>query len=530
MSLEMLQVAEAVAKQKGIERDSIIEAMENAIKLGVEKRLGGFPNIKAHIDRVTGDITINRLWEIVEVAMEPVEAFQIKKYLNGGEVDMKASVDEKGNLSDKNDDQIAHEFALEMNPEAKIGEFISEVIEDENFGRITAQSAKQVIVQKVREAEREKQFKMYQDKVGQLVEGTVKRVDRRGVIVDLFDAEGFVPQNELLPREMLRQGNTVLVYIYEVNDEPKGHQIMLSRTHPQFVQKLFEREVPEIESGLVEVMGVARDAGLKTKVAVKACDRNIDPVGSCVGIRGSRVQTIIDQINGERIDIINYSEDTAEFLINAISPAEVAKVVIDEENRKMEVVVSEDNLSLAIGKRGQNVRLTSILTGWAIDIMTQAEEEEKRKQEQELIINQFTEALDVDADFATILIEEGFTNVEQLLMVEIDELSEIEGLDAEVAAELQTRAETFVENRQAELEKAGVEKELIELENMSKEILAVLLKEKVKTLDDFAELATDELLDMLPKGMLNNTQASDMIIRARAHWFTEDEVKEEAAK
>ena len=522
MSLEMLQVADAVAKQKGIERDSVLEAMENAIKLGVEKRLGGFPNVDVSIDKVDGDITINRLWEVVEVCMEPVEDFQVKRYLNGHEVEMKASVDARGNLADQNDNQIAFDAAQEINPDIKIGEYISEVIQDEEFGRITAQSAKQVIVQKVRDAERSKQYNLYKDQVGTLVDGVVKRVDRRGVIIDLFDAEGFLPQSEMLPREMFRQGANVTGYIFEVNDELKGHQIQISRSHPKFVEKLFEREVPEIETGLVEVVSVARDSGLRTKIAVKAADRNIDPVGACVGIRGSRVQNIIEQLNGERIDIVNYSDDAAEFLINAISPAEVAKVVIDEETKRMEVVVTEDNLSAAIGKRGQNVRLTSILTGWAIDIMTVAEEEEKRAQEQNFLIEQFTTALDVDADFAELLIEEGFTNVEQLLMVEIDELTEIEGLDEDVAKELQNRAEVFVGQRAEELAKAGVEAELIELEGMSKEILSVLVKQEVKTLDDFAELATDELLDMLPKGMLNQSQAETMILKAREHWFTEE--------
>jgi N utilization substance protein A len=528
MSLEMLQVAEAVAKQKGIEKDSVVEAMENAIQLGVEKKIGGFPTIEVAISRVDGDITINRLWEVVEITMEPVDDQQFKRYLNGHEVEMKASVDARGNLADQNDNQIVLEAAQEINPEIQLGEYISEILPNEEFGRITAQSAKQVIVQKVRDAERSKQYNLYKDKVGMLVDGVVKRVDRRGVVVDLFDAEGFIPQSEMLPREVLRQGANVTGYIFEVNDELKGHQIQISRTHPKFVEQLFNREVPEIESGLVEVMAVARDAGLRTKIAVKAIDRNIDPVGACVGIRGSRVQTIIEQLNGERIDIINYSDEPAEFLINAIAPAEVAKVLIDEESNKIEVVVAEDNLSAAIGKRGQNVRLTSILTGWGIDVMTIAEEEEKRKQEQNFLIEQFTTALDVDADFAELLIEEGFSNVEQLLMVEVDELAEIEGLDEEVAAELQNRAEVFVENRQAELEKAGVEKDLIELEGMNKEILAVLAKNDVKTLDDFAELATDELLDFLPKGMLSNAKASDMILKARAHWFTEEETAEEA--
>lgn len=519
----MLQVAETVAKQKGIDKDSILEAMESAIQMGVEKKVGGFPKIDVNIDRVDGEITINRLWKVVEVAMEPVEFADIKRYLNAHEVDMKASVDSRGNLADQNDDQIALEAAQEINPEIQLDEYISEVLPNEDFGRIAAQSAKQVIVQKVRDAEREKQYELYKDQVGTLVDGVVKRVDRRGVVVDLFDADAFLPQSELLPREVLRQGANISAYLFEVDNELKGHQIQVSRTHPKFVEKLFEREVPEIESGLVEVMAVARDAGLRTKIAVKAGDRNIDPVGACVGIRGSRVQSIIEQLNGERIDVINYSDDAAEFLVNAISPAEVAKVLIDEESKKMEVVVTEDNLSSAIGKRGQNVRLTSILTGWAIDIMTVAEEEEKRVEEQNYLISQFTTALDVDADFATILIEEGFSDVEQLLMVEVDELAEIEGLDEEVAAELQNRAEVFVNKRQKALEKAGVEADLIDLEGMNKEILAVLAKNEIKTLDDFAELATDELLEFLPKGMLTESQASNMIIKARAHWFEEDE-------
>ena len=400
-----------------------------------------------------------------------------------------------------------------------------------DFGRIAAQSAKQVIVQKVRDAERQRQFLEFKDRVGEIVNGLVKRVEFGNVVVDLGRAEAMARRDELLPRESFRQGERVRAYIYDVRQEPRGPQIFLSRTHPQFMAKLFAQEVPEIYDGIIEIKAVARDPGSRAKIAVISRDSGIDPVGACVGMRGSRVQAVVGELQGEKIDIIPWSPDPATFVVNALAPAEVAKVVMDEEQRRVEVVVPDDQLSLAIGRRGQNVRLGSQLTGWDIDILTEAEESERRTEEFRSRSKMFIDALDIDEVIAQLLVTEGFASLEEVAYVAVKDLADIEGFDPEIAAELQERARAALDRRDREYEERrrelGVEDDLAAFEELTPGMLVALGEKGVKTLDDFADLAGDELMELLAasdKGgvTLDLETANALIMRGRAHWF-EDE-------
>jgi N utilization substance protein A len=427
--------------------------------------------------------------------------------------------------------QIALAQAQHLNPEAEIGDFITDPLPPIDFGRIAAQSAKQVIVQKVRDAERQRQFLEFKDRVGEIVNGLVKRVEFGNVVVDLGRAEAMARRDELLPRESFRQGERVRAYIYDVREEPRGPQIFLSRTHPQFMAKLFAQEVPEIYDGIIEIKAVARDPGSRAKIAVISRDSGIDPVGACVGMRGSRVQAVVGELQGEKIDIIPWSPDPATFVVNALAPAEVAKVVMDEEQRRVEVVVPDDQLSLAIGRRGQNVRLGSQLTGWDIDILTEAEESERRTEEFRSRSKMFIDALDIDEVIAQLLVTEGFASLEEVAYVAIKDLADIEGFDPEIAAELQERARAALDRRDREYEERrhelGVEDDLAAFEELTPGMLVALGEKGVKTLDDFADLAGDELMELLAasdKGgvTLDLETANALIMRARAHWF-EDE-------
>ena len=415
-----------------------------------------------------------------------------------------------------------------MTPEAEIGDFITDPLPPIDFGRIAAQSAKQVIVQKVRDAERQRQFLEFKDRVGEIVNGLVKRVEFGNVVVDLGRAEAMARRDELLPRESFRQGERVRAYIYDVRQEPRGPQIFLSRTHPQFMAKLFAQEVPEIYDGIIEIKAVARDPGSRAKIAVISRDSGIDPVGACVGMRGSRVQAVVGELQGEKIDIIPWSPDPATFVVNALAPAEVAKVVMDEEQRRVEVVVPDDQLSLAIGRRGQNVRLGSQLTGWDIDILTEAEESERRTEEFRSRSRMFIDALDIDEVIAQLLVTEGFASLEEVAYVAVKDLADIEGFDPEIAAELQERARAALDRRDREYEERrrelGVEDDLAAFEELTPGILVALGEKGVKTLDDFADLAGDELMELLAasdKGgvTLDLETANALIMRARAHWF-----------
>jgi transcription termination/antitermination protein NusA len=495
---ELLQVADTVARDKGIDRDEVLEAMEQAIQKAGRSKYGQEYDIRAEIDRDNGEIRLLRFREVAE----PIE---------------------------NEATQIPLAEAQQLNPEAEIGDFITDPLPPIDFGRIAAQTAKQVIVQKVRDAERQRQFLEFKDRVSEIVNGLVKRVEFGNVVVDLGRAEGMLRRDELLPRESFRQGERVRAYVYDVRQEPRGPQIFLSRTHPQFMAKLFAQEVPEIYDGIIEIKAVARDPGSRAKIAVVSRDSGIDPVGACVGMRGSRVQAVVGELQGEKIDIVPWSPDPATFVVNALAPAEVAKVVMDEEQRRMEVVVPDDQLSLAIGRRGQNVRLASQLTGWDIDILTEAEESERRTEEFRSRSRMFIDALDIDDVIAHLLVTEGFTSLEEVAYVALEDLADIEGFDTEVAAELQERARVALERRDREYEERrqelGVSDELASLEPLTPGMLVALGENEIKTLDDFAGLAGDELVELLEKsdkGKLDLEEANALIMQARAHWY-EDE-------
>jgi transcription termination/antitermination protein NusA len=497
---ELLQVADSVARDKGIDRDEVLEAMEQAIQKAGRSKYGQEYDIRAEIDRRNGEIRLLRFREVADA------------------VENEAT-------------QIGRNEAQRLNPEAEIGDFITDPLPPIDFGRIAAQTAKQVIVQKVRDAERQRQFLEFRDRVGEIVNGLVKRVEFGNVVVDLGRAEAMLRRDELLPRESFRQGERVRAYIYDVRQELRGPQIFLSRTHPQFMAKLFAQEVPEIYDGIIEIKAVARDPGSRAKIAVISRDSGIDPVGACVGMRGSRVQAVVGELQGEKIDIVPWSPDPATFVVNALAPAEVAKVVMDEEQRRIEVVVPDDQLSLAIGRRGQNVRLASQLTGWDIDILTEAEESERRTEEFRNRSQMFIEALDIDDVIAHLLVTEGFTSLEEVAYVSLQDLADIEGFDPEVAAELQERARSSLERRDRQYEgrrrELGVSDELASLERLTPGMLVALGENKITTLDDFAGLAGDELVELLAGSdkvgvNLELEEANALIMRARAHWYADE--------
>src|SRR6267143_428159 len=407
--LELLQIADAVAREKAIDRGIVIAAMEDAIQKAARSRYGSETEVRAEINPKTGEMRLSRLLLVAE------------------QVDNDAI-------------QISVEDARRRNPAARVGDYIAEPLPPLEYGRIAAQSAKQVIVQKVREAERDRKYQEFKDRIGDIVNGIVKRVEYGSVIVDLGRGEAIVRRDEMLPREVFRNGDRVRAYIFDVRRETRGPQIFLSRTHPQFMAKLFAQEVPEIYDGIIEIKAVARDPGSRAKIAVISRDSGIYPVGACVGMRGSRVQAVVNELQGEKIDIIPWSQDPATFVVNGLAPAEVSKVVMDEEQRRIEVVVPDDQLSLAIGRRGQNVRLASQLTGWDIDILTEAEESERRTEEFRTRSQLFIDALDIDDVIAHLLVTEGFSSLEEVAYVPPEDLADIEGFDAEIAEELQERA------------------------------------------------------------------------------------------
>ena len=492
--MELLQVADTVAREKVIERDVVLAAMEEAIQKAARSRYGAEHDIRAEIDRKTGEIRLARLLQVVE-------------------------------LVESDATQIILADALQRNPEAQIGDFISESLPSIDFGRIAAQTAKQVIVQKVREAERERQYNEYKDRIGEIVNGLVKRVEYGNVTVDLGRAEAVIRRDELLPHESYRQGDRVRAYIYDVRRETRGPQIFLSRTHPQLMAKLFAQEVPEVYDGIIEIRAVARDPGSRAKIAVMSNDSSIDPVGACVGMRGSRVQAVVNELQGEKIDIIQWSPQRATFIVNALAPAEVAKVVLDEDAKRVEVVVPTDQLSLAIGRRGQNVRLASQLTGWDIDILTEEEERERRQKEFRERSQLFIDALHVDETMAQLLVAEGFTSVEEVAFLPLDELAGIESFDEDLARELHQRAQGYLAQRDVEMNDRrvtlGVADDVAAISGMTPEMLVTLGEKGVKTLDDLGDLAGDELREMLPNSKLTVEDANAIIMAARAHWFEE---------
>ena len=409
---------------------------------------------------------------------------------------------------------------------AKVGDFIIDQLPPIDFGRIAAQTAKQVIVQKVRDAERNKQFEEYKEKIGTIVNGTIKRIEFGNVILDIGKTEAILRRDEIIPREKFKNGDRVRAYVLDVRRENKGPQVFLSRTCPEFMAKLFTQEVPEIYDGIVKIMGVARDPGSKAKIAVKTDDMTIDPVGACVGLRGIRVQAVVTELQGEKIDIVPYSEDKAQYIVSALSPAEVTKVVLDEENNRIEAVVPQEQFSLAIGRRGQNVKLASQLLGCDIDVLTEEQEQERRSNENKVRSQRFIEALDVDEMIAHLLIAEGFSTVDEIALVPLTELAEIEGFDEDVAAELQKRAKDFIAKRNEEFaEKSktlGIDEQLKTVEGLDQDMILTLAGKGVKTLDDLADLAADELMEMLGENVLSEVEANKVIMKAREHWFSEE--------
>jgi N utilization substance protein A len=464
--LELLQIADAVAREKSIDRGIVIAAMEDAIQKAARSRYGAETEVRAEINPKTGEMRLSRHMLVVD------------------QVENESS-------------QISVEDAKRRNPAAQVGDTIADSLPPLEYGRIAAQSAKQVIVQKVREAERDRQYQEYKDRIGDIVNGIVKRVEYGNVVVDLGRGEAIVRRDEMLPRETFRNGDRLRAFIYDVRREPRGPQIFLSRTHPQFMAKLFAQEVPEIYDGIVEVKAVARDPGSRAKIAVISRDSSVDPVGACVGMRGSRVQAVVTELQGEKIDIIPWTADPANFVVNALAPAEVAKVVLDEDRQRMEVVVPDQQLSLAIGRRGQNVRLASQLTGWDIDIVTEQEESEHRQAEFEKRTKLFIDALNVDEVVGQLLASEGFNSVEELALIDEREIAGIEGFDEDTAKELQTRAREYLEGQEAELDakrkELGVEDALKEVPGATTAILVQLGEEGIKTVDDLAGCATDDL-------------------------------------
>ena len=465
--LEWLQIADAVAREKSIDRQIVLDAMEDAIARAARSRYGAETDVHAEINTKTGELRLARHLQVVETVENPA---------------IEITVDE----------------AKRHNPAAQVGDVIADPLPPFDFGRIAAQAAKKVIVQKVRAAERDRQYDEYKDRIGEIVNGAVKRVEYGNVFVDLGRGEAIIRRDEMIPRETFKVGDRARAYVYDVRREPRGPQIFLSRTHPQFMAKLFGQEVPEIYDGIVEVKAVARDPGSRAKIAVISRDSSIDPVGACVGMRGSRVQAVVGELQGEKIDIIPWSPDVATFVVNALQPAEVAKVVLDEEADKIEVVVPDEQLSLAIGRRGQNVRLASQLTGWDIDILTEQEESERRQKEFLQRTELFMNALNVDETVGQLLASEGFRNVEEVAYVDLAELASIEGFDEDTAAEIQNRAQEHLAAIEAELDEKrralGVEDALREVEGVTTSMMVALGENDVKTVEDLAGCATDDLV------------------------------------
>ncbi|HRY07923.1 MAG TPA: transcription termination factor NusA [Hyphomicrobiaceae bacterium] len=524
--LELLQIADAVAREKSIDRMIVLQAMEDAIQKAAKSRYGSENDIRCEIDPKTGEAKLSRVLSVVEDV-------------------------------ENDSTEISLGDAQARNPNATIGDLIAETLPPLEFGRVAAQNAKQVIVQKVREAERERQYTEYKDRVGEIANGTVKRAEYGNVIVDLGRAEAIIRRDEMIPRENVRLGDRIRAYIYNVERTQRGPQIFLSRARPEFMSKLFAQEVPEIYDGVVQIMSVARDPGSRAKIAVISRDSSIDPVGACVGMRGARVQAVVNELQNEKIDIIQWKEDAAEFIVNALAPAEVTKVVLDEDSNRIEVVVPETQLSLAIGRRGQNVRLASQLTGWDIDILTEEEESERRHKEFTERSQMFMDALDVDEVIAQLLVTEGFATVEEVAYVELDEIAQIEGFDEGTAEEIQSRAREALEKLEAERDarrrELGVEDGVSEIAGVSTAMLVAFGEAEIKTVEDVADCATDDLVGWTErakekgaepvrhKGVLeafdlSRKEAEDMIMSARVHagWITAEELEEmkaaEAAK
>ncbi len=497
MSKEILLVVEAVSNEKDVEAQVIFEALEAAIAMATKKKYGIEMEVRIDIDRKTGEYETFRRWEVIEDTDQGME-FPLR--------------------------QISLSAAKEMDSDVEIGDYVEEQIESIEFGRIAAQTAKQVIVQKVREAERNKIASAYESRVGELLTGVVKRASRDAIILDLgSNAEAIIPREEMMPRESFRPGDRVRGFLYSVNREVRGPQLFMSRTRPEMLIELFRIEVPEIAEELIEIIGAARDPGSRAKISVKTGDKRIDPVGACVGMRGSRVQAVSNELNGERVDIVLYDDNVAQYVINAMSPAEVASIVVDEDKHMMDIAVAEDNLAQAIGRSGQNVRLASELTGWELNVMTSEEAEEKSQSEVLEIRDSFIKDLDIDEELATILVEEGFTSLEEVAYVPIAEMLEIEDFDEDLVEELRSRAKdvllTKAIAKEEELEAGEPAEDLLNMDGMDRHLAYELAAKGIVTMEDLAEQSVDELLEF--EG-LDEEKAAQLIMTARAPWFEQE--------
>ncbi len=485
---ELLRIAEAVAQEKGISPTEVIEAMEQAIGTAARRKYGQELEIRAEIDRKTGDIGIFRVMQVVEEVTEPTL-------------------------------QISLADAKRLNPAAHEGDVIEDPLPPIDYGRIAAQSAKQVIVQRVREAERERQYNEFKDRIGEIVVGEIKRIEHGNVLVDLGKAEAICRRDDLIPRELFRNKDRIRAYLYDVSHQTRGPQIFLSRTHPMFMAKLFEQEVPEIYDGIIEIKGCARDPGSRAKIAVYSREGGIDPVGACVGMRGSRVQAVVQELAGEKIDIIPWSPDPANFVVNALAPAEVSRVVLDPDNNRIEVVVPDHMQHIAIGRRGQNVRLASQLTGWEIDIISETEDSEKRSAIFRRRIELFTEALNVETVIAELLATEEFDSVADVAYCPPEELAAIEGFDEEIAQALIERAHSWLQEQQealaAEAGELGIADDLLQFEQLELAHAVEIGRKGIKTLEDLADLSGDELVELLPEAGLTGETAGEIIMAAR---------------
>lgn len=497
-STELLQVADAVAREKDIPKESVITAMEEAIATAAKKKYGQENEIRATIEK-NGNVVLVRERTVV----------------NDNEV------------VDYNT-QISLSEAHVNNEEAVIGDTVADPLPPIDLGRVAAQSAKQVIIQKVREAEKLRQYDEYKDRVGDIMNGIVKRADYGDVVVTLgHSTEAVIKRNALIKGEIFKVGDRVRAYLADVVRDNKGHQIFLSRTAPEFLIKLFAQEVPEVYDKIIEITAAAREPGSRAKIAVVSHDTNIDPVGSCVGVRGARVNAVINELQGEKIDIIQYSADPATFVVSALAPAEASKVVIDEERNRIEVVVPDEQLSLAIGRRGQNVRLASRLTGWSIDVMTEEDESKRRVEEFNSLSNLFIQALNVEDVIAHLLVTEGFSSVEDVAYVPVEEMAQIEGFDEDIAHALRERAREYLKEQEEKIQNAwklsGVSEDLLELPYVDQEMMMLLGNAEIKTIDDVADLSSDELREIIPANKLDDEKADELIMTARQHWFNNEE-------
>jgi N utilization substance protein A len=497
MSKEILLVVDAVSNEKDVEKGIIFEAIEAALASATRKRNGDDILVRVAIDRTSGDYETFRRWEVVEAYAEDEPDAPLR--------------------------QIIWDVAKEDDPNTQVGDYVEEKIESIEFGRIAAQAAKQVIVQKVREAERAKVVEAYQDREGELVTGVVKRIDRGNIFLDLGgNAEAFIGREHMIPKESVRVGDRIRGYLYEIRSEPRGPQLFISRTMPELLIELFKLEVPEVGEGLIEIKSAARDPGLRAKIAVQALDQRIDPVGACVGMRGSRVQAVSNELNGERVDIILWNVNPAQYVINAMSPADVVSIVVDEDTHAMDVAVTEENLSQAIGRGGQNVRLASQLTQWELNVMDEAHAAEKSESEAKAFMEAFMEQLDVDEDVAAILVQEGFTSVDEVAYVPIEEMYAVEEFDQDLVNELRSRAKDFLLTRAIANEEAFKEpaEDLLNMPGMERQLAFTLAERGVMTMEDLAEQSIDDLMEI--EGM-DNERAGRLIMTARAPWFEEAE-------